>query len=277
MDAHNLAIVLTPNLVASGNPVKDVAMCAVDGAPEPLSPGTRSTPPRPGSEEISKNVGKMTLGTVVKLCIERYYEIFDEMADRSEVVDGDPFRVAESREIDAPPSTPSSPGVPASPADAKRESIVSDESIDDGMLVMPLGPNSSPTARRFPANGSPRVWPPRGANGDVHSVTSNDNRPSNLSGTMSRAKARSMFAPNTVSENHATQKGTARMSVSASGTIRKAAGSGVTAHSVTASGFFTPPESMQSLSERGSQGSQARAPPPLPPPLHPMSGPKRNG
>ncbi|KAL5501361.1 hypothetical protein ACEPAH_8621 [Sanghuangporus vaninii] len=280
MDAHNLAIVFTPNLVASGNPVKDVAMCAVDGAPEPLSPGTRPTPAHPGSEEIAKNAEKMTLGTITKLCIERYYEIFDEMPDRTEVIDGDPFRVAEPREIDASPSSSSSPNVPSSPAVAKRESIVhDDESIDDGMLVMPLGPNgsnSSPIMRRFPANGSARVRPPKSTNGDVHSVTSNENRRGNLSGTMSRSKARSLFAPNTVSEGGANKKGVAQISVSASGTIRKAAGSGVTAHGVTASGFFTPPESMKSLTEQG-QGHQRKAPPPPPPPLHPMSGAKRNG
>ena len=34
MDAHNLAIVITPNLVASGNPLRDVAICAVAGGPE---------------------------------------------------------------------------------------------------------------------------------------------------------------------------------------------------------------------------------------------------
>ncbi len=38
MDAHNLAIVLSPNLVASGNPLTDVEICGVAGAPLSLSP-----------------------------------------------------------------------------------------------------------------------------------------------------------------------------------------------------------------------------------------------
>lgn len=280
MDAHNLAIVLTPNLVASGNPLKDVMICGVAGAPEPLSPGTRSAPPPPGAGDELRNGGRTTLGTLIKLCIHRYFEVFDEIADRAEAVDVDPFSVGDPDELDALSSTGSvSPNPPESPSNTKRQSLLrDDESIDDAMLIMPLGPNStSPTVRRFPGSSfgsgtqTTRGWQPRGTSG-VRSVTSSESR----QGTLSKTKARSLFAPTT--EKGAGRRGTLPISASASATLRKAPGAGVTAHSVTASGFFTPPNSTPSLSERQANGSSTSAPPiPPVPPLHPMSGARRNG
>ncbi|EEB92256.1 hypothetical protein MPER_09264 [Moniliophthora perniciosa FA553] len=69
MDAHNLSIVLCPNLVKGTNPAKDVMMCTAPGGPQQQQPQNNTT-----------------LGTVIKLCIHRYYEIFDEVHDRTEVV-----------------------------------------------------------------------------------------------------------------------------------------------------------------------------------------------
>ncbi|KAJ3516194.1 hypothetical protein NMY22_g14269 [Coprinellus aureogranulatus] len=72
MGDYNLAIVLTPNLVKGSNPMRDVAICAVAGAPALVNSS-------PNPQE-----GRTTLGTIIALCIRRYYEIFDELSDPSE-------------------------------------------------------------------------------------------------------------------------------------------------------------------------------------------------
>ncbi|KAJ7836931.1 Rho GTPase activation protein [Mycena leptocephala] len=70
MDAHNLAVVLCPNLVASKtNPARDVMMCSVSGA-DALFMRTPSDRP-PASNPAALSEGKTTLGTVLKLCIQR--------------------------------------------------------------------------------------------------------------------------------------------------------------------------------------------------------------
>ncbi|KAJ7621909.1 Rho GTPase activation protein [Mycena polygramma] len=74
MDAHNLAVVLCPNLVASKtNPARDVMMCSVPGGPALFTraPSDRAAP---ASNPAALAEGKTTLGTVVKLCIQRYFE-----------------------------------------------------------------------------------------------------------------------------------------------------------------------------------------------------------
>ncbi|KAH8109293.1 RhoGAP-domain-containing protein [Phellopilus nigrolimitatus] len=283
MDAHNLAVVLTPNLVASGNPLKDVALCTVAGSPEPLSPGTRPAPPLPGAEEAAKAEGKMTLGTIIKLCIQRYFEVFDELADRAEAINADPFRVGETDEAPSSSSS-SSPNQSASPS--KRFSFLHDDedSIDDAMLVMPVGPNSTNPSARKPLeqlllpSSARSVAPSSGS--AVRSVMSGESRSANrfaAAGSMSKAKARSLMSPSPSADGLANRRGGRAVGgglpVSASATLRKAAGAGVSAHSVTASGFFTPPGSASSLSER--QSERDNAIPPVPP-LHPMSA-QRNG
>ena len=270
MDANNLAIVVTPNLVSSGNPLKDVAICAVAGAPAPLSPTSRA-PKHPGAEEIAKMEGKTTLGTVIRFCIQRYYEIFDEMADRSDLIDTDPFR----SEGDENPSSGSN-----SPVRGLTGSH-SEEEIDDTMLVMRVGP-TSPTARRFNGaqGGPPSAW----SGGGVRSVASRDsqntNKLANL-GSASKAKARSLLTPSSsVGEGLASRRGTlARGAVlgsptgsatsSASGTMRKSSAAGVSATGITATGFFTPPSSNSVMDQSKSQTLP-------PPPQHPMSGPRRS-
>lgn len=67
MDSSNLATVMTPNLVRSEDPIKDVMMCRVQKL-DYLDDG---------KEE--KSVSATTLGTIVAYCIERYYEVFDEI------------------------------------------------------------------------------------------------------------------------------------------------------------------------------------------------------
>lgn len=277
MDAHNLAIVLSPNLVASGNPLKDVAICAVSGAPEPLSPGSRSSAPaHPAAAEVAKYEGRTTLGTVIKLCIARYFEVFDEIADRAEAIAAEAFEIGGKEAADLLPSSSSPSPEPALTAEAavaaKRRSLLQDDdSIDDGMLVMSVGPSmsspgASPTARRFPVPGSVVSAETRG--GGAARLAS--------LGTMSRAKARSLLTPSSsepVGLASASRRGTLARGAgggggsgppSAAGTLRsKSTGAGVAAHSVTVKGFFTPP-------------SDAPPVPSVPPPLHPTSA-RRGG
>ena len=81
MDALNLAIVICPNLVKGSNPARDVAIVSV--------PGTRAFfDPHKSSDGDGKNLQESTatLGMIITLCIRRYYEVFDEIADPSVAV-----------------------------------------------------------------------------------------------------------------------------------------------------------------------------------------------
>lgn len=75
MDANNLATVFAPNLVSSGNAIRDMMMCKVAGIGSMAATG--------GNESVGKALAATkdgtTLGTVMVLCIERYYEIFDQI------------------------------------------------------------------------------------------------------------------------------------------------------------------------------------------------------
>lgn len=74
MDATNLATVLAPNLVRSNDPLRDVAICRVDCMhPRDL----RAENPH---EHLSAPAGLTTLGAVLRLCIERAYELFEQVA-----------------------------------------------------------------------------------------------------------------------------------------------------------------------------------------------------
>ncbi|KAJ3742305.1 Rho GTPase activation protein [Lentinula detonsa] len=89
MDAHNLAIVLCPNLVFGSNPIRDVQMCAVPEGPalfqqQEQQPFFPLSSPSSSLNRAASIEGKTTLGAVIKLCIQQYYEIFDEVMDPSE-------------------------------------------------------------------------------------------------------------------------------------------------------------------------------------------------
>ncbi|KDN39681.1 RhoGAP-domain-containing protein, partial [Tilletiaria anomala UBC 951] len=73
MDASNLATVFTPNLVRSGNALKDMTLCLVQGS------ATMSDGPAAQCSAKPAQESETTLGTIIKLCIERHYEIFDEI------------------------------------------------------------------------------------------------------------------------------------------------------------------------------------------------------
>lgn len=256
MDAHNLAVVICPNLVKSSDPMQDVLLCSIPNGP--WMSGTSSTVTTPAqaapisSPETSD--GGTTLGSIVKLCIQRYHEIFDEVHDRTEAV---------------PPSTQRSPSPPSSEGSSSSQlkqarplSLRSDdEDIDDAVLVMPIGPSGSgttstnenlasvwgssgtgadsnvlpyqPRRRKFPANGTSN-----GGGGSESSVGFVNDESNNGAGRRHRSPARS-----TISIEHpGSASGSGRGSISIGrGTHRKASGSGVEAMGITADGFFTPP------------------------------------
>lgn len=115
-------------------------MCTLPGGP--TLHAAQSSTPAPSAQ------GRTTLGMIVKLCIQRYYEIFDEVQDRSEALP--PAR--SFVEDDVASSGSSSPrAVRAQIVTQRRFSTLSrgssnrdsralddDESIDDTMLIMPV-------------------------------------------------------------------------------------------------------------------------------------------
>ncbi|KAF9240270.1 divergent CRAL/TRIO domain-containing protein [Melanogaster broomeanus] len=243
MDAHNLAIVICPNLVKSSNPMKDVLISA--------SPSTPS-----GVSSASSSEG-LTLGAVIKLCIQRYYEIFDEVRDRSEPMP------AKSR-LSRSPSPPSSSGSSESlskPARPLSLTVDDEDSIDDAMLVMPIGPigttgPTSPHGRPSNATATFSVgtdtsrtvtvpYQPRQRKTPASAVgvrsVNNDSSGAGYGYTPSRSRARSTLS---IERAAGLGSGSGRGSISIGrGTMRKGTGSGVEALGIIASGFFTPPSS----------------------------------
>lgn len=210
MDAHNLTIVLCPNLVSSSNPARDVMMCAVPNSPTPT--------PTPSLNQAALSEGKGTLGMVIKLCIQRYYEVFDEVWDRSEAL---PPRLEESR---------------TSTNDGEEE----DDDIDDEMLVMPLGPGQAgawPASARF--NYKPRRKSGTGAGTPIvqsmHTIGKEAGDGDVIGHNVTLGRSKSM-----VSVERGTRRGKGSIAVGR-GTTRKSSGAAVEAVGVTAAGFFSPP------------------------------------
>ncbi|KII90719.1 hypothetical protein PLICRDRAFT_137120, partial [Plicaturopsis crispa FD-325 SS-3] len=249
MDAHNLSVVLCPNLLSGSNPAKDVMMCTIPGGPTLFE----SSSPRSNPAAISE--GKTTLGMVIKLCIQRYYEVFDEVLDRSEAIPPQPSYHS---------SPDASSNRSSSPRNHNRASYHDDdEDIDDAMLVMPIGPSGSgqsqshvrdtrPTDSAPPTppsawntSGGPIPYKPRipgSKSGTARSVHTTGNGTIGGAGFAyaSQNKAKSMISI----ENAVNGVGTTgrRGSISVGrGTTRKSSGAGVEAMSVTASGFFSAP------------------------------------
>ena len=242
MNAYNLAVVLCPNLLKSPSPALDVAMSAVPGGPSlyesqvsTVTPVTPDNPSPPSS----------TLGAVIYICIQRYYEVFDEVWDRSEAL---PIPASQSEES----SNSASPSIQHQTLSyAHNDNDYED--IDDAMLVMPIGPsqgkqnvNDSPPSA-WGGNGStikPRGHRSKGsASGSgVHSVhTAFGERSVGNGHGHPTGKARSMVSiENGVGGGVGTVGKRGSISVGRAGT-RKASGAGVEALGVTAEGFFTPP------------------------------------
>ncbi|KIM77725.1 hypothetical protein PILCRDRAFT_825167 [Piloderma croceum F 1598] len=257
MDAHNLAVVLCPNLVSGTDPIRDVAMCAVPGGPilyDPASAAARSKPtPQPE--------GKTTLGAVIKLCIHRYYEIFDEVQHRNEAPQ--PWTLKDE---------PVSPGGASSASSGSRQFsgfLRDDEDdIDDGVLVMPIEPSSSrgpaqngsgsiSTAQQTALNASgnipykPRHRSNQSGEKSVHAVDVDDGglrikkgNGNPQPGTVTKAKSMVSIDNGDQTPGIVTRRGS--ISVGRR-TRRKSSGAGVEAINITAGGFFTSPNSSPSV------------------------------
>jgi Rho GTPase-activating protein 1 len=248
MDAHNLAIVLCPNLVSGSCPARDIVICSLPGGPT-LHPGLSNTSPPPTQ-------GHTTLGMIIKLCIHRYYEIFDEVQDRSEA--RPPARSHAEDDVSPFDSHVNAANLGLGNA-ANRLSALSrsssnrdsrgfddDESIDDTMLVMPVDsiPGAPPSAwGPTPGPGTARARPrslsggggPQGSSSLRSSHTLNN--PAGAAGAGQAHRARSTIS---IEKAGGTIRGKGTISIGR-GTVRKATGAGVEAIGVTASGFFSPP------------------------------------
>ena len=252
MDAHNLALVLTPNLAKSSNFRRDFEMCAVPNGPALLAQSNGQTA-RPSSA---------TLGLVIKICVSHYYEIFDEVIDRTEAI---PPQLLSSSFTVIDPNEPIS--ATASSFSSDISGTQDDESIDDQMLVMPLGP-TSPGTHNGRTNGlsPPSAWSSPGttptsykprrrptlskdSNRSLHTTGAmNTSVGGNLQGTVGKAKSMINIEKGTVGGRPGGTKGSISVG---RGPTRKGTGSGVEAIGITASGFFAPPESAPPLpSER---------------------------
>ena len=235
MDAHNLALVLAPNLVKGSNFRRDFEMCAI-----PNNTDGQVTEPQSN-----------TLGLVIKICVSRYYEIFDEVVDRTEAI---PLQLSTSSftVVDSNGSASTSFSSDASGTRVDGD----DESIDDQMLVMPLGPTlqglsgnrtdspappstwSSPTTTPIPYKPRQRTTLSKSSNQSLHTTTGNGVG-GNLQGTVGRAKSTISVEKATIGGRPVGRKGSISIG---RGTTRKGTGSGVEAFGITANGFFTPPE-----------------------------------
>ncbi|KAG8977160.1 hypothetical protein FRC05_002157 [Tulasnella sp. 425] len=140
MDARNLAVCFAPTLLGA-SAVRDPQMCTIPGGPSLFArtPAPSSAPPP-----------VMTVAWIVKICIERYFEIFEEVVDRSEPIQSPGAGVLSPMEHDGS-------SVPPSPS---AEGPDEDESLDDAMLVMPLGPTPPHSNTTTPnPDGTPRSPP----------------------------------------------------------------------------------------------------------------------
>ena len=259
MDAHNLSIVVCPNLVKGSNPMRDVMMCGVPGGPSLINDSPSLSTSTTSATSLSKasdssSEWSTTLGAVIKLCIQRYYEIFDEIKDRSEPL-------SSSRRLSRSPSPPSSSGSSASVSKPHRPlslSVDDEDSIDDAMLVMPIGPagNAGPswhsstredrmqttTVTSSSDNAGSSIFPyqprqrkPLITAAGVRSIHNEHN--GTASPFASRSRARSTLSIEKI--GHGLGSGRGSISIGR-GTSRKASGSGVEAMGITAGGFFTP-------------------------------------
>ncbi|KAI0947397.1 hypothetical protein AcV7_009836 [Taiwanofungus camphoratus] len=251
MDAHNLAVVITPNLVKGSNPIRDVMMCSVPSGPSLFNanPSFSQSPPAEG---------RTTLGMVVKLSIQRFFEVFDEVHDRSEAIPQRPFEPRPSS-----PSSSSSPRV-----GRNRDSMYDDdEDIDDAMLVMPIGPGSG--GARSNGSAPPPAWS-NGSGANVGTYKARDRGAQSVAGRSVHTtigangngaagayatinKARSTIS---IERGNPSRKGSISVG---RGTNRKSSGAGVEAIGITAAGFFAAPESAPPVPVLPSQVKAAEA------------------
>ncbi|KAF8576884.1 RhoGAP-domain-containing protein [Ramaria rubella] len=239
MDAYNLAIVFAPNLVKSSNPIRDVQMCAIPGGPSLWA--SDSNPALSHPKEM-----KTTVGMVLKCCIERYFEIFDEVQDRSEAIQ--PSKISndedDMEEILVMPVTSS----PSAQKSRLPPSAWSSSTLSPDTATLPYRPRQSRHKRIASGGGtshhepvSPPAQSPSLVGLGVRSVATGGGPapfPS-ISRSRSVISVEKDSGPVTAM---GTRRGSIRLgSGTSKGTFGKSAGAAVEALSITASGFFAPP------------------------------------
>ncbi|KAI1790203.1 hypothetical protein LXA43DRAFT_1149798 [Ganoderma leucocontextum] len=246
MDAHNLTVVISPNLVSSSNPMRDVMMCSVPNAPTLFDAARAASSTNLAAQTASLSTapapaeGKATLGMVIKICIQRYYEVFDEVLDRSEATSP---TATNGQEVFHPPHDPfDEMNSPTSSSLNNRDSaLLDDEEIDDAMLVMPLGPASRFGGSSGSGSGSSAFRPQHRSqrSKDVaarSTHTTFGGGPPSAYATVNRARSTI-----SIERGNTSRKGSIALGRGA--TVRgKSAGSGVQAISITAEGFFSAPD-----------------------------------
>ncbi|CAE7161417.1 unnamed protein product [Rhizoctonia solani] len=175
MDAHNLALCIAPNLVRSSDPIRDVKMCAVPGAAS-MTGGTWNSPGAPPTSLGPRKAGSTTLGDIVRVCIERYFEIFEDVPDRGDALpvpaelkfDDEASTLAGLSEsslmgsgvlVDGSSTEPSSGDTSLTTLDSiPRSSVdIEDDELNEAMLVMSVAPEPQPprSPRNIRAGTSP--------------------------------------------------------------------------------------------------------------------------
>ncbi|KEP51997.1 Rho GTPase-activating-like protein [Rhizoctonia solani 123E] len=255
MDAHNLALCIAPNLVRSNDPIRDVKMCAVPGAAS-MTKGTWNTPGATPLPPAPRRAGSTTLGDIVRICIDRYFEIFEDVPDR-----GDALPVPAELKFDDETSTlaglsgsslmesgvlvDTSPSVHTSVTtldSMPRSSVdIEDDELNEAMLVMSVAPEPqaprSPKSMRAMARSTgtlgPSTWSrsPKFSSAPVSPRIPSALGQNSTSGPGSTIRgARSMIS---IEKQSAARKGSIALGRSGS-----AGASGVAAMGVTATGFF---------------------------------------
>jgi Rho GTPase-activating protein 1 len=229
-------------------------MCFVPGGPTVCDGALTSTHSNP----TSLAEGKTTVGAVTKLCIQRYYEVFDEVRDRNEAI----------------PQPWILKGEPPSPAVSSFSGFLRDdeEDIDDGTHAISIEPNGSGTSAQNEATSQQAALLAPGSvpyktrhrtnksgGRSIHTIGEGMFGNGNGHSQVTASKAKSMIS---IDNGDGTLgAGTRRGSIAIGrGTTRKSSGAGVEAISITAGGFFSAPNSPHPVPTAPSvQGSDIKA------------------
>ena len=212
-------------------------MCSLPGGPSPLN-----------SQKPSNKDTTTTLGMVIKLCIQRYYEIFDEIRDVSEAVEP-MFKETTQHstdEVDLLPSMagPSTSGATSPPqarsiTNSSRPPSAWNKAGASGGRARPRPPPSQQVSSLNVANannGAPPSTRSGGSNGtwsmprSRRSILSIERAAGGKPGTGSIRLGKSVPTIGRAGGQNA----------ASTGTVGRSAGATVTAVSVTATGFFAP-------------------------------------
>ncbi|KAF8328209.1 uncharacterized protein EI90DRAFT_3146228 [Cantharellus anzutake] len=248
MDAFNLATTFSPNLLSGSNVIQDMQMCSIPGASAFSFPSSKPTLVSEGDAKSS------TLGMVIRICIDHYFDIFEEHADRS-VANAMRPAISESSELNDrfinSPLTPPTSRSSASPSNRRSAANDDDdEDPDEAILVMPLGPSPPISPTRIPTTmhsppgqvqrrdhaaldiGNPNASPPRAERSLSKSPASA------IRGTVRIPTARSMIS---IEGSPDGRRGSGSIVIGRGARKISGAGAGVEAYGITAAGSFAPP------------------------------------